>query len=686
VTLTRGLGGFALLFVALALLPTVREPLDISVSYLVFLGLAWFWVAQATSWNILSGYGGYFSFGQGAFLAVGAYTTAVLYGRHGVDFFLTIPIAGLLSLLLAFAIGALAFRLRSLRGEIFALLTLAVPFVLESVALVNTAIDGGQGIIVPLPDYPEFLGSFQDLIYRLFLAIGVGALAIAFAMQHSRLGWALFAIHDAEDVAEGLGVPTFRHKMIAIGLNGLIGGIGGSIFALQIGFVAVQSVFGLTVPLFVIVMSVLGGRSHWLGPLLGAAVIFTLQDRLSASGFEGWSLVILGTILAALVIVAPEGLHARLRRRPWPVVAAFAAPIALLAILGIWGGPLDWVLAGMAAGALVALAPTIRRRRIDPDAALEVAPESAVVSPLDLAPAKPVAPAAPAKPAASVGPAASAASAVHRAEAGREPAATGLEAVVSELAASLEAEPVAPGPVIECFEVTKHFGGVQALQRVSFAVLPGEIVGLVGPNGSGKTTLVGVLSGFLRPTSGDIRVGETSVVGMPPHRIAHLGVARTYQIPRPFASMTVRDNVAMSLMFGRSGESLEAARAAAAEHLEFVGLAGRADARPSEINLHERQLLEMARALAQRPRVLFLDEALAGLNPVEIDNAVAVVRRIHESGVAIVVVEHLLRVVNQLATRLVVLEQGRTLAQGDPGTVMRDPAVVRAYLGSAADA
>ena len=678
-TLTRGLGGFALLFVVLALLPTIREPLGISVSYLVFLGLAWFWVAQATSWNILSGYSGYFSFGQGAFLAVGAYTTAVLYGRHGVDFFLTIPIAGLLSLLLAFAIGALAFRLRSLRGEIFALLTLAIPFVLESVALINTAIDGGQGIIIALPDYPDALGSFQDLIYRLFLAVGVGSLAVAFAMQHSRLGWALFAIHDAEDVAEGLGVPTFRHKMIAIGLNGLIAGICGSIFALQIGFVAVQSVFGLTVPLFVIVMSVLGGRSHWLGPLLGAVVIFTLQDRLSASGFEGWSLVILGTILAVLVIVAPEGLHARLRRRPWPVVAAFVVPVAVLAVLGVWGGPLDWVLAGMAAGALVALLPTIRRR-INPDAALGIAPGSAVVSPLDLAPAKPPAVVA-------TGPAPSMVDGVAATEMATEtPADGGLEVVVAELAASLEAEPVRPGPVIECFEVTKQFGGVRALQGVSLAVLPGEIVGLVGPNGSGKTTLVGVLSGFLRPTTGDIRVGDVSVVRLAPHRIAHLGVARTYQIPRPFASMTVRDNVAMSLMFGRSGESLEAARAAAAEHLEFVGLANRADARPSEINLHERQLLEMARALAQRPRVLFLDEALAGLNPVEIDNAVAVVRRIHESGVAIVVVEHLLRVVNQLATRLVVLEQGRTLAQGDPAVVMRDPAVVRAYLGSAADA
>ncbi|HSK51969.1 MAG TPA: branched-chain amino acid ABC transporter permease, partial [Clostridia bacterium] len=361
-TLRRGLLSFALLFAALALLPSVREPLDLPVSYLVFMGLVWFWTAQATSWNILSGYSGYFSFGQSAFLAVGAYTTAVLAGRHDVDFFLTIPLAGLLSLLLALAIGALAFRLSSLRGEIFALLTLAVPFVLESIILINPAIDGGQGIILQLPDYPEFLGSFQDLVYRLFLAVGVGALAIAFAMQHSRLGWALFAIHDDEEAAEGLGVPTFRHKMIAIGLNGLIAGIAGSIFALQIGFVAVQSVFVLTVPLFVIVMSVLGGRSHWLGPFLGALVVFTLQDRLTAGGFEGWSLVILGTVLATLVVLAPEGLHARLRRRPWPVVAGFVVPVAILAVVGSWGGPLDWLLVGMVAGAVVAFVPSVRRR------------------------------------------------------------------------------------------------------------------------------------------------------------------------------------------------------------------------------------------------------------------------------------------------------------------------------------
>jgi branched-chain amino acid transport system permease protein len=150
--------------------------------------------------------------------------------------------------------------------------------------------------------------------------------------------------------------------------------------------------------------------------------------------------------------------------------------------------------------------------------------------------------------------------------------------------------------------------------------------------------------------------------------------------------MTVRDNVAIAIMFGRDPRSLEDARRATTEYLDLVGLNDRADALPSQINLHERQLLEMARAIATRPKVLLLDEALAGLNPVEIDNAVSVVRRIHASGVAIVIVEHLLRVVNQLAMRVVVLDQGTCLADGPPQVVMRDPDVVRAYLGRQAHA
>ena len=232
----------------------------------------------------------------------------------------------------------------------------------------------------------------------------------------------------------------------------------------------------------------------------------------------------------------------------------------------------------------------------------------------------------------------------------------------------------------------KTFGGVRALRGVSMTVHEGELVGLVGPNGSGKTTLVNLMSGAFQPTTGTISLDGEGIVGSRPHRIAHLGIARTYQIPRPFTSLTVRDNVAMAIMFGREPLGLDASRRAAVEYLDLVGIGGRADALPGEINLHQRQLLEMARAIATRPSLLLLDEALAGLNPVEIDNAVDVVRRIRRSGVSIVLVEHLLRVVNQLATRIVVLDHGLELAEGEPAVVMSDPAVVKAYLGRQADA
>lgn len=651
----RTMAAIALVFGVLALLPAVRDTLDIPTFYLAFLAGALFWVAQATSWNILSGFSGYFSFGQGAFFGVGAYSTAVLAGRHGLDFFLTLPIAGLLCVGLALGIGALAFRLRSLRGEIFALLTLAVPFILAPVARISPAIDGGQGVRVPVPDAVDLVGGFQPFVYLVSLAIAFVAVALAFVMQHSRLGWALFAIRDAEAVAEGLGVPTFRYKMLALGISGFIAGLAGSVYAVQVGYVTVEGVFNLTVPLFVIVMSVLGGRFHWLGPAIGAIVIHTLRDRLSSGGFEGLSLILLGLVLATLVLLAPEGLVARLRIRPALVAGSTLAVTVILAVVQAWGDPLDWIGAGMAAGALVALLPAPRRQLLREVVRLTAdAPED---EPL----------------AAATSPAASGAAA-------RSPGAT--PSAVSVVTGDAGLDPA----VVACTDVTRSFGGVQALRGVSLRIGEGELIGLVGPNGSGKTTLVNLLSGAIRASSGTIRVGDRDITSMPPHRIVHLGVARTYQIPRPFETMTVRDNIALAIMFGRSPHSLRAARLAADEHLAVVGLADLSGALPAEINLHERQLLEMARALATRPRVLLLDEALAGLNPVEIDNAASVVRRIHASGITIILVEHLLRVVNQLATRVVVLDQGRVLADGEPRAVMSDPAVVSAYLGSRAGA
>ena len=590
--------------------------------YLVLLGTVCFWVAQATSWNLLSGFAGYFSFGQAAYVGVGAYTTAVLTGRHGVGFFWTLPIAAALCGLLALGIGAVAFRLGSLRGEIFALLTLSVPFILAAFARINRDIDGGQGTTVPPPDIPGRLGDFQQFQYLLAVLVAALAVGVAFAVQHSRTGSALAAIHDDEDVAEVLGVPTYRYKLLAIVAGGVLGGLGGSVYALQIGFVTVESVFGLTIPLFVIVMAVLGGRSHWLGPVLGAVLIVTLQDRLTSYGLDEWNAIFLGAILAVLVAVAPAGLYARLRVRPLIALAGFVVVCGVLAIANVWGEELDWIVAGMLAAAAAAV--VFGRRRAAPPPPTAAAEVVAVDD--------------------------------------------GSRPPIGEV-------------IVECRGVAKHFGGVHALDDVTLDIRTGELVGLVGPNGSGKTTLVNLLSGAFRPTAGEIRVGGADITALAPHQIAHVGMARTYQIPKPFRSMTVRDNVATAIVFGRTPVSLAEARPLAERHLATVALGHLADAYPEQLNLHQRQLLEMARAIAANPKVLLLDEALAGLNPAEVDNAVRVVRRIHSTGITIVIVEHLLRVLNQLATRMVVLDRGAVLADGDPKAVLSDPEVVRAYLG-----
>ncbi len=247
---------------------------------------------------------------------------------------------------------------------------------------------------------------------------------------------------------------------------------------------------------------------------------------------------------------------------------------------------------------------------------------------------------------------------------------------------ALSTSPASSAPqLLECVDVEKRFGGVRALAGVSLTISRGESVGLVGPNGSGKSTLISILCGAQKPTAGQVRLEGTRIDRLDPHELSHLGVARTHQIPKPFASMTVRDNVSVACMFGRVSQTLTEARSSAEEHLEVVGLTAQADVLPHEINLHQRQLLELARALATRPTLLLLDEVLAGLNPAEVDEALNVLRRIREAGTTILMVEHVMRAVMGLAERIVVLDQGKKLADGTPDAVMSDPAVAQAYLG-----
>jgi len=229
--------------------------------------------------------------------------------------------------------------------------------------------------------------------------------------------------------------------------------------------------------------------------------------------------------------------------------------------------------------------------------------------------------------------------------------------------------------------VTHRFGGVVAARDVSFSLRPGEIVGLIGPNGAGKTTLINLVTGVIKPSAGAIHFEGQRISGLPPHRIARSGIARTYQIVQPFPAMTVIENVEAAALFGGRAASQAEARRRAQESLETCGLGDIAEANAGSLSLAQRKRLEFAKALALRPRLLLLDEVNAGLNASELDEAIALTRRLAAQGVTILLVEHLMRLVMQVCDRILVLHQGALIADGPPAQIVEDDAVIAAYLG-----
>jgi branched-chain amino acid transport system ATP-binding protein len=239
-------------------------------------------------------------------------------------------------------------------------------------------------------------------------------------------------------------------------------------------------------------------------------------------------------------------------------------------------------------------------------------------------------------------------------------------------------------PLLEVRGLTKRFGGLVANDDVTFNVGAGEVVGLIGPNGAGKTTLFNSIAGFFAPTSGSILLDGAPVAGLPPERMAARGVARTFQIVRIFRSMTVLENAMVGAMLRT--KSTPAAERIAREALAFAGLADRADEPAATLTAAGQKRLEIARALAAGPRLLLLDEVMAGLTPPEVQEAVALVRRIRARGITCMIVEHVMEGIMPLADRLLVLDNGRKIAEGAPAAIAADPAVIAAYLGVGHDA
>jgi len=228
-------------------------------------------------------------------------------------------------------------------------------------------------------------------------------------------------------------------------------------------------------------------------------------------------------------------------------------------------------------------------------------------------------------------------------------------------------------------DVTKSFGGVVANRCVSFSVAPGELVGVIGPNGAGKSTLFDLITGFQRPDAGRVTFDGHDITALRPDRISHLGIARTFQKLRPFAGMTAIENVMIGAFHNTS--DVGTARVAAQRALEAVGLGDRARAHARGLSTGQRKRLELARALATRPRLLLLDEVTGGVDQATVPGLIRLVRELHETGLALVVIEHNMRVIMEISQRVVALQLGEVIADGRPAEIVRDRRVIDAYLG-----
>ncbi|MEM2072802.1 MAG: ABC transporter ATP-binding protein [Candidatus Caldarchaeum sp.] len=231
-------------------------------------------------------------------------------------------------------------------------------------------------------------------------------------------------------------------------------------------------------------------------------------------------------------------------------------------------------------------------------------------------------------------------------------------------------------------QVSKLFGGLPALNGVSFNVRRGEIMAIIGPNGAGKTTLFNVISGVFPPTTGDVVFEGRNITRLPPFERARLGISRTFQIPKPFSEMTVIDNVVVGMIANGSGSSLSEARRRASEVLDWLNMSSKAGTEVRQLNLQEKKTVELARALAQNPKLLLVDEYMSGLNPTEIEDAIRLLSRVNkERKLTIVWIEHVLRAVMKLAHRVLVLNYGSLIAEGTPAEIANSSTVVEAYLG-----
>jgi len=591
--------------------------------------------------DVTVGYLGQVNLGHAAFLGIGAYCAGLTVAILGWG----MPAALAAGFAICLALGALlALPALRLEGPQFALATLSFS------ALTTTVINewesltqGAQGLQVARP---PVLGVALAAPGFYWLCLGLLAL-VWMAMRNllgSRWGRAFEALRDSPIATDAMGVGTYRHKVIAFALGSSLGGLAGGLYAFNFQYLQPQS---FTYELMVILLLgvVLGGRKSLWGAFVGAALIVLLPNLLSNRLlFQIFSAIGLGLA----VFAAGRGL-AKKTTKPFQALAPVVATGLLLVGSLLVANTEDW------------------RKAI-----FALTLFSVVVG----------------LPEGLMGFAAAALTKVFRIASAPLPDAAQLESVLPARAAGGE-------PLLELHQLMRHFGGVHAVDGVSMTVSAGHIHGLIGPNGSGKSTAVNVISGLYAPSGGEMRLrGKPLPVGSL-FKVAGCGIARTFQNLQLFGELSAIDNVMVALkdvfhtpvplvMLGLAFNEERQARAAALTLLQLVGLGARARVRAKDLTYGAQRFLEIARALARKPELLILDEPAAGLAQPDVAELVKIIRRVHELGVTIVLIEHHMDVVAELCDVVTVLDGGKVIAEGPAHVVKRDPKVIEAYLGAVA--
>jgi len=540
----------------------------------------------ASGWNIVSGYTGYASLGQGAFLGFGAYATALLAIHTGASVWWFVPAGGVVACIIAALLGLVSMRTR---GHSFVIITIALLYISQLVALNWSSFTGGsRGLTLPLTTYArEWQNTPFYYVLLLLLALSV---ALSWWIRRTKLGMGLLAIREDEDKAVAIGVNGLVYKVLAFVASALFAGMAGGVYAYYLTFIDPTGMFDILFSVQLVLAALLGGRGTLWGPVLGGFGI-ELLDEGTNNLFGGTEahVVVFGMLMVLVLLFLPRGVL--------PTTQRFL---------------------------------TRRRER------------AAGVLSIDVR-------------------------------------AKGAPAPIRERAVSDKV-------LLDVKGLRKSFGGVRAVDDLSFQVREGTITGLIGPNGSGKTTAFNLIQGMTRCDAGEVWFDGRRIDRLSAAKRAHRGLGRTFQITRLFREMTVLENVVAPLpnfswrQLGADAVSgAEAQRAR--ELLDFVGMLGFADRAAGALSFGQQKLVELAQTLMLEPKLILLDEPGGGINPALLDRIVDRIRELNSLGTTFLIVEHNMPLVADLCQPVIVLDRGHRIAVGSAEQIQHDPVVLDAYLG-----